>query len=249
MAKTYCVGDIHGCYKQLVNCIEHSNIMEGDRLIFLGDYVDRGPQSYEVVDYIIKLREKYEVITIRGNHDETFFQSMTSGKNLLFNQGGKETLESYIRNCNPEKTITYTMSGYKTNFTIEDYLENHYRFFRNLLPYYIDKENNFFVHGGFNRHKLIEETGRTHGDISDLWWDRDLLHAARSYSTMKNNEYKFKMKNDFKEVFVGHTPVQYFDKTTPQNYANIWALDCGVGKFTDGTVCIMNIETKEFKQF
>jgi serine/threonine protein phosphatase 1 len=242
--KTYLLGDIHGEIERLKECLQLVNFdYEKDTLIQLGDVVDRGYSSFECVEELLKIKN---LIAIRGNHDECFFQSMkTGGQNLLFNQGGKETLESYIRNCNPKAEISIKMSGYITNFT--EYPEIHLEFFKNQLPYYIDKDNNCFVHGGFNRHYLIEETGKTHGNISDLWWDRDLLLAARSYESMLDKTYPFKIKNKFKEIFIGHTPVQYFEKThEPRKYANIWDLDTGCGK--GYMLTIMDLETKEYWQ-
>jgi hypothetical protein len=55
------------------------------------------------------------------------------------------------------------------------------------------------------------------------------------------------MKGDFKEVFIGHTPVQYFEETDqPLKYANVNLLDTGCGK--GGPLTIMNLETKEIHQ-
>ena len=89
--------------------------------------------------------------------------------------------------------------------------------------------------------------------------------------TEESQKFKFKIqgceKGKFKEIFVGHTPVQHLTispkltngkegllllnqqlLTTPQNYANIWVVDTGAGKYQDGLVTIMNIETKEYWQ-
>jgi len=199
------------------------------------------PETFECVEELLKIKN---LIAIRGNHDDCWYQSIRTGnQNLLFNKGGKETLESYIKNCYVEREYVMKMSGYSTDYEFTDMPISHYTFWKNQLPYYIDKDNNLFVHGGFNRHHLIEETEK-YGNISDLWWDRDLLHAARSYSSMKNNEYPFKNKNNFKEIFVGHTPVQYFNESTPQKYANVWDLDTGCGKGYHLT--IMDLETKEY---
>lgn len=246
MKNTWIFGDVHGEIDKFKKCIESVDLKEGDRIISLGDLVDRGKYSFEVIEYCIELQNKYECYFIRGNHDYCFWRSMVEGGyNVLFNQGGRETLESYIKNVNPDKQLVLKMSGYSTDFELNDYPISHINFFNNQLNYLIDENNNCFVHGGFNRHYLVEDEK----DEQVFYWDRDLLNSARSYSSMKNNIYPFKMKNKFKEVFVGHTPVQFFDSIIPVNYANIWDLDCGAGKYEDGTVCIMNLETKEYKQF
>ena len=235
--ETFVIGDVHGCYEQLVKCIFDASPSTGDRLIFLGDLVDRGNKSFEVVDYIIKLKERYEVIYLNSNHDDAFINGLLGEGYMLYNQGCMETLKSYIDRCGSDKYLNDNCP-----FRLKDTPASHQDFFLNRLPYFIDEENNCFVHGGFNRHKLIEDQ-----DHNDLIWDRDLLHAARSFNSMKNNEYKFKMKNNFNEVFIGHTPVQYLsDEVKPVNYSNIWDIDCGAGKYSSGKVCIMNIKNKEY---
>ena len=230
MKNTWIFGDTHGSFDQLKNCIESINLQKGDRVIGLGDYVDRNPQSFEVVEYLLKLEQEYDCIFIKGNHDEVWLNYLKTGKHEWgFHQGGQDTLNSYINNdVQPEV---------------------HFDFFSKLKPYFIDENMNLFVHGGFNRHEFIEEQKE-----NVLLCDRDLIAAARSWSSMKNNEYLFKIKGSvngkLKEVFIGHTPCQYFDSNTPLHYANIWLLDTGAGKFyPNGTITIMNIETKEFKQF
>ena len=59
METTYVVCDIHGCYDKLIALIDKINIdLDSEKLVFLGDYIDRGPDSYEVVDYLINLKKK-----------------------------------------------------------------------------------------------------------------------------------------------------------------------------------------------
>jgi serine/threonine protein phosphatase 1 len=65
---------------------------------------------------------------------------------------------------------------------------------------------------------------------------------------LENNIYSFKMKNQFKKVFVGHTPTQYFNESIPQKQANIWNLDTGCGKGEDCKLTIMNLKTEEHWQ-
>mgnify|MGYP001581743356 FL=1 len=201
--KTYIVGDIHGEFEKLMECLQLVNFdYQNDKLIQLGDIVDRGSKSFECVDELLKIKN---LIAIRGNHDQCFYSGLLTGNYLLYNQGCMETLRSYIDSCNSDKYLVVNCP-----FRLNDIPIQHQEFFKNQLPYYIDEQNNCFVHGGFNRHHLIEEIEK-YGHVDDLWWDRDLLHAARSFASMKNNNiYSFKMKNNFKEVFVGHTPVQYF---------------------------------------
>lgn len=244
--KTYLIGDIHGEYEKLLSCLQQVNFnYENDTLIQLGDVCDRGLKTFECVEELLKIKN---LIAIRGNHDDCWYQSIRMGtQNLLFNQGGKETLESYIKNCDSEREYVMKMSGYSTDYEFTDMPIPHYVFWQNQKPYHIDKDNNLFIHGGFNRHHLIEEVEK-YGNISDLWWDRDLLMAARSYESMLDKTYPFKNKNQFKEIFIGHTPVQYFvSSNAPQKFANVWDLDTGCGK-GNFPLTIMDLETKQYWQ-
>ena len=225
MNNTYVCGDIHGEYEKLKKALELVNFdFENDNLISLGDIVDRGPDSYACIELLLKVKN---LISIRGNHDYEWYNYINTKKHgFMWNQGQIETNLSYIeRNIDPSV---------------------HKEFFESQVDYHVDENNNLFVHGGFNRRKHI--TDKIYNSRDVLIWDRDLLSSAIGYESTKNKEYPFKIKDNFKEVFLGHTPVQYFNKTTPQQYANIWLLDTGAGKFKDGTVTIMDLETKEYKQ-
>ncbi len=242
--KKWVLGDCHGELEKLQEVLTIAPIQKGDTIITLGDLTDRGPKSYECVQLLIDMQKYYNMINIKGNHDYCFYEGVNTGRYLLMNQGCEETLESYIRNCNPDKSVIRKMSGSYTDFDFNDMPIEHHTFFRTQLDYYIDEENNCFVHGGFNRHKLIQEEE----DKQIFLWDRDLLGAARSYSSMKDNKYKFKMKNEFKEVFIGHTPTLYFGSSVPLQFANIWDIDTGSGKSPEAKLTIMDVNSKEFWQ-
>jgi serine/threonine protein phosphatase 1 len=98
---TYAIGDIHGCYLKLRGLIGHCAVHSGAenlRLIFIGDYVDRGPNSAEVVQFLMRLQTDApdRIVCLRGNHEEMLIDAAHGGDQLtwLFN-GGDVTLESY----------------------------------------------------------------------------------------------------------------------------------------------------------
>lgn len=129
------IGDIHGCYDQLADLIEREiRLSKNDRLVLLGDYIDRGKKSREVIDYILRLQEQgFDIIPLMGNHESMLIDSLTSEKSKYnwFLNGGYETLQS---------------------FGIEslDELDNRYlHFFKNLSLYYL-QDKFIFVHAGFN---------------------------------------------------------------------------------------------------
>lgn len=57
----YAIGDIHGCFEKLEQLFKIITLEEDDEIIFLGDYIDRGPDSKEVIDFIINLKFKKKI--------------------------------------------------------------------------------------------------------------------------------------------------------------------------------------------
>src|SRR5215217_3098142 len=109
-AKLYAVGDIHGCFdelKELMKLVFFDIDNDQAKIIFLGDYVDRGPDSAKVVDYLDDLREHgakgVEFIFLKGNHEDMLIQGVLNKSNrdqaeMFYYNGGTATLESYKDN-------------------------------------------------------------------------------------------------------------------------------------------------------
>jgi serine/threonine protein phosphatase 1 len=100
---TYAIGDIHGSFTKLKNLLEHCMAHCGDstsRMIFLGDYIDRGPHSRDVVTLLISMQASApdEIVCLRGNHEDMLVAAAQNGGthevHWLLN-GGDATLESY----------------------------------------------------------------------------------------------------------------------------------------------------------
>ncbi|MBT8038151.1 MAG: serine/threonine protein phosphatase [Verrucomicrobiae bacterium] len=97
--RTLAIGDIHGCLAPLRQIWEVIAPQPEDRIIFMGDYIDRGPDSKGVIDFLINVqRQGYDITFLSGNHEEKFFLSemdLTDRAHWLEVWGGAETLESY----------------------------------------------------------------------------------------------------------------------------------------------------------
>lgn len=97
--RTFVIGDVHGCPKTLEQLLFNvCNIEIGDKLIFIGDLIDRGPDSKSVLDIILNLIDsKYEVILIRGNHEQMMINALdhSNAMKSWFRNGGKSTLDSF----------------------------------------------------------------------------------------------------------------------------------------------------------
>lgn len=246
--RTLVVADIHGNHKALLQVLQRSNFdYKNDTLIQLGDVVDGHSESFEVVEELLKIKN---LIAIKGNHDDWFDQWIKSGINPAnWQQGQKATGLSYLKHSRPDQAwytvdpVTY--NKFVINIKPSDVPKKHIKFFDKQLPYYRDEENNLFIHGGFNRHFYLKEQM----DYT-FWWDRDLWYAALSYDNVSAEESldrpSFRMIENFKEVFIGHTTTEMWKTTEPMNAANIWNLDTGAGMY--GKLTIMDVNTKEYWQ-
>lgn len=247
MSRTLVIGDIHGNYKGLKQALERSSFdYQNDTLISLGDIVDGHSQSFEVVEELLKIKNK---ICIRGNHDDWWLYWINRGIHPAhWKQGSTATGTSYVHNRIGEglPLMDYSTGSPRPRLTTAHLPKDHIRFFKNQIPYYIDNQNRLFVHGGFNRHFNIEN--KTYNNEDVLMWDRDLWSQALSWESMGNGmldkKPSFKMVDNFSEVFIGHTSTQFWKKDKPMKAANIWNLDTG-GSW-NGFVTIMDVNTKEF---
>lgn len=134
-SRLFAVGDIHGCFSSFEELIETKiKPMKTDKIILLGDLIDRGPQSKEVVDLIIDLQQKgFDIIPLMGNHEDMMLKTLDNEKNLplwLYN-GGDATMRSF------------------DIYALKDLNGKYLDFFRKLKLYY-SYLNFLFVHAGFN---------------------------------------------------------------------------------------------------
>lgn len=155
----YAIGDIHGCYDQLLVLLAKIKAHAGRRkyrAIFLGDYVDRGPKSREVVNQVRGLvtgrggHGKWSAL--KGNHEEMFYAgSQNADLEFWIENGGRETLASY--------------EGRQAE------LQEHAAWL-NTLPTWLETEHHVFVHAGLSpRYPLAEQP-----DEVRMWirgWEKD----------------------------------------------------------------------------
>lgn len=146
--RTIAIGDIHGCRKSLAALIEVIHPTKDDLLVFLGDYVDRGPDSRGTLDLLIEIQRDLNAVFLRGNHEIMFGGCAIHGidPSLWLQMGGRTTLVSY---------------GGK----LESVTESHRDFLRTCLPYFETNEH-FFCHANYIPHlELDAQPERT------LYWE------------------------------------------------------------------------------
>lgn len=142
MDRVLVMGDIHGQLDHLEAMLKFLAPTQDDQLIFLGDYVDRGPQSREVITRLIELQEDFpQTIFLKGNHEEMLLESLDSKSNRRLWEycGGRETVKSY-------KLTAYDPLVFPPD---------HLQFFKSLLPYYeqtLDRPY-LFVHASYDPDK------------------------------------------------------------------------------------------------
>ena len=144
MPKSWIIPDIHGCNKTLRALFEYYiNPSKEDELYFLGDYIDRGPDSKGVIDFIMSLQEQgFNVHLIKGNHEETCvnacweerelksfmgIRSRNATKKAWKQFGGKTTMKSFgIKDLNdmPQKYIDW-MDNQPTHIILDDFILVH----------------------------------------------------------------------------------------------------------------------------
>ncbi|SEM95088.1 MULTISPECIES: metallophosphoesterase family protein [unclassified Paenibacillus] len=151
MKRTIMISDIHGCIDQLDQILQLTEYNSTkDKLILLGDYVDRGPNSKEVVDKVIQLVMNHNAIALRGNHDQRLVDLINSDsvtvRSKFLEHGGKQTLQSYCDINNEE------ISDEILNQAIE-FIKTHYYHhidYISKLPFYHEDKDHIYVHAGLN---------------------------------------------------------------------------------------------------
>lgn len=133
--RIFAIGDIHGCFQPFKHLVEIKiNLKSTDKLILVGDYIDRGPDSKDVIDYIIHLRKNgFDIMPLLGNHEVMLLEAYENNDKFpawLLN-GGAQTLKSF-----------------KTSNLCD--IDPDYIAFLRSLPYYYSFNEFLFVHAGFN---------------------------------------------------------------------------------------------------
>lgn len=230
--RTLVIGDIHGGYKALGQCLDRCNYKSNkDKLIFLGDYVDGWSESYELIEDLVTMSTlENPPIFIRGNHDQWMIDFINENKSealpIWVNQGGRATLESY------KAHIELGYDHFKVDVEIP---KQHKDFLNNTVLYYIDEKNRAFVHAGY---ESLEGLGNDEDFV--YMWDRDLANLIAN----QGNKQIPKLFTAHKEVYIGHTTTLMWGTTEPMNRGNAWNLDTGGG--WHGKLTIMDVDTKEY---
>ena len=204
----FAIGDIHGCLSQLTSL--HKNILNYDKfdpkndlLIYLGDYIDRGKNSKEVIDQIIKLKNnKIKTINLMGNHDEFMIDFLFNNNNNIkswLNFGADSTFRSY-----GIEIVEFIKDGFEENIinklretALKKIDENHLNFFKNLKTSF-STEKYLFVHAGIDpQKKLTDQTKKDYlWSRSDKFFDKEfkadkiIVHGHTPVESIVNDPFR-----------------------------------------------------------
>ena len=201
--RIYAIGDIHGCVDQLEQLLKaikkDAKDYDGDvRLVFLGDYIDRGPDSRGVIELLTTSKVPgTKQYFIKGNHEEAMldvFDGRAKKAASWLSYGGKEMMESY----GVGRKALYDAGGDAGALLREVMPDHHQQFFRDLrrkkrIGDYL------FVHAGIRPGVPIKEQ-----EDSDLLWIRDrFLKSDRDHGVVVVHGHTISGKPESKKNRIG----------------------------------------------
>jgi len=174
----YAIGDIHGCLSPLRLLVER--LPAGETLIFLGDYIDRGPYSAGVVRFLRRLAKDRPCRFLMGNHEDLMRTAIADPDaiGLWLANGGGATLKSYGLDARE-----WALTPDRGAFLGQD------RAFFDALEWYAEDEQSIFVHAGIDP----QEPDLTRQKPQVLLWIREPFF--KNAALWKG-----------KQIFFGHTP-------------------------------------------
>ncbi|NUP10230.1 MAG: serine/threonine protein phosphatase [Polyangiaceae bacterium] len=225
MGRTFAIGDIHGDIEALNRLLKRlPKLQSDDTLLFIGDYIDRGPSSREVVKRIRELpsRTKAHVVALRGNHEDAWLQVVDSGWPEFVmprKNGCYEAMRSFKRQPVPAEDEVPTNEEFRELLTGTFFPKDVVDWMRSL-PYFHEDDHAIYVHAGLKRpdregpfpHPRDVEPKRS------LLWVRD-QDFFRNYRG--------------KTIVFGHTTTEQLpaelSSYTADDPTDLWAGPCAVG--------------------
>lgn len=240
MSKIYAMSDIHGCYNALMKSLKYIELEPSDLLIFVGDYVDEGDNSFKVLNEIMKIEKAYpdQVVTLLGNHDEWLIEWLffrEKNPNFYGIDVGNETVKSFFEETEYQMIIDkvqiYSSNNEKlnqfNNFLHKRIMESEkYKDVLNWLrgknkeKRYFETDNQIFVHAGIDEE--VEEFWKV-GTLNDIFTGK--------YPATKGEFYK--------DIISGH--VYSHEVAGDQSYLGFVYWDKKSHYFIDGHTTKSNI--------
>jgi serine/threonine protein phosphatase 1 len=221
--RTFAIGDIHGELEKLIVLMRRlPSLTEQDTLVFLGDYLDRGPHSRQLIEYLVLLPSmtKAKVVCLRGNHEDAWLRVRGTGWDeflIPIRNGCLATYRSFVgrplptEDEMPNQEEMAAMSN--ASFFPEDVIH-----WMDQLPYWYEDEHAVYVHAGL---PMV---------------DGDFLHPSKVPDPIvllwiRTEEFFRNYRG--KPVVFGHTHTEFLPQElssyTPDDPTDLWAGECAVG--------------------
>lgn len=179
MTRIIMISDIHGCLNELdrlLNALSYDPNL--DKLMLLGDYVDRGPNSKGAVERVMELVRRHGAIALRGNHDQRLVdlanRPSAEVRRKFVEHGGVQTLRSYCGGAwaeISEEALERAADEIRTSYA-------HHIEFLASLPLYSEDDHHIYVHAGLNP---AYENWRDQSDRDFMYVKEPFIHSRRTY--------------------------------------------------------------------
>jgi serine/threonine protein phosphatase 1 len=219
--RTFAIGDIHGDFAALAALLARLPHLDADdTLVFLGDYVDRGPASKLVVETVRSLLAKRmlaRIVALRGNHEDAWLRAHREGFPQFVSPLGNGTLacyRSYVGGAMPEAGEAPSREESRAMVHATFFPPDHIDWF-DSLPHWYEDDHAIYVHAGVPRRKgRFLHPSEVEPKTALLWLrDEDFFRNYRG-----------------KRIIVGHTVTECLppelSQYTPSDPTDLWAGEC-----------------------
>lgn len=203
----FVIGDVHGCLDKLEELLKQWN-PEKEKLIILGDLIDRGPNSLGVIRKAMELKEKHGAVILMGNHDGAFIDWLEDedmDSEFYFDIGGDATVDSFFGEYTARKNFQHI-----TKSLIKEKFQDEITFLKEM-PLYYETPHVIFVHAGVN---LLLADWKNSKE-SDFYLIRERFHHTQNETG--------------KYIVFGHS-----EYLCTGNNNQVWVSNCGTKICIDG---------------
>ena len=179
------IGDIHGEYQKMKDILALTQ--DAEEYIFIGDYIDKGTHSFEVVDFLIEFSHNNKCIFLIGNHEFVWLRYMFGQelfrKEFLLKHGSITFASSYLKKKINDSKFEHILD--MPQILIESIPHDHLDFYLNLLPWYTPENSNYFcVHAGVD--PKFESYGRDDHPLERyLFVRKDFIYSKKRFFDKK----------------------------------------------------------------
>jgi len=213
------IGDVHGCIDELKDLINKLELSSTDHLFFIGDLIDKGPDSVGVVKYVYELSILYSTVLILGNHEEKFLR-------FLYNKANNKKALAEMKTTPDFEILARTLLDDEIEFLKQSY-----------YTFNIKEQNIVLLHGGItgncildfsNNYKYNTHLPKQFKGLDLITKTRHLDNSGKFVSLGQENEqtqfWAETYDGKYGKVIFGHNP---FMQVTPKYFKNAIGIDTG----------------------